>query len=78
MPGIRLGPYRIRFFQADLQEKAHVHVYREHKEAKYWLTPVDLFRNKGFREHELNEIEQLLREHQDLLLALWNREMKKR
>ena len=46
--------------------------------AKFWLTPVELFQNKGYADHELGKIEQLLRKNRQRLLKLWEEEMKKR
>ena len=78
MPGIKIGPYEIRFYEYDLNERAHVHVRREGKQAKFWLTPIELFQNKGYADHELGKIEQMLRKNRQRLLKLWNEEMKKR
>ena len=77
MPGIRIGPYGISFYEYDLREPAHVHVRREWKQAKFWLAPVALARNNGFPAHELSAIEGLLWENQGKLLALWNGERNK-
>jgi hypothetical protein len=78
MPSIRIGPYRIQFFEYDLQEKPHVHIWRDNNHAKYWLTPVELAVNNGFANHELNKIERLLREERNRLLKLFREEQKKR
>lgn len=75
---LRVRGYRFGFYEADLDEPAHVHVAREGKEAKYWLLPVSLARCRGFREHELNEIERILAEYRDEILEAWRREQEKR
>jgi hypothetical protein len=36
------GPYRFFFFSFDCNEPEHVHVQRENKVCKYWLTPLAL------------------------------------
>lgn len=77
MPGIKIGPYEVRFYEYDLNERPHVHVRREGRQAKFWLTPIELFQNKGYADHELGKIEQLLRKNRQRLLRLWE-EMKKR
>jgi len=56
--------YRFWFYEADLNEPPHVHVGKSGKEAKYWLTPIARAKSRGFRDHELNEIERLLEEYQ--------------
>jgi hypothetical protein len=40
--------------------------------AKFWLTPVAMARNAGFRSHELNEVERLVVKHQEFLLEAWH------
>jgi hypothetical protein len=37
---LRSGPYRFFFFAGDRNEPVHVHVAREDKTAKFWLSPV--------------------------------------
>ncbi len=49
---LRVKGYRFWFYQADLDEPPHVHVGSNRKRAKYWLLPVRLARQTGFREHE--------------------------
>lgn len=79
VPTIQIGPYRIQFFEADLVERAHVHIRRERLEAKYWLAPeIELFRNRGFEGYELTRIERLLRQNQERLLNLWEQELQKK
>ena len=73
MPTIlRSGPYRIYFFSHDLTKPQHVHVDRDDKSAKFWLTPVSLARNLGFTSIELRKIERLIRANQISLLKEWS------
>lgn len=44
----RSGPYRFFFFASDRNEPRHVHVGRERKAAKFWLSPVRSAYNYGF------------------------------
>lgn len=78
MPSIYIGPYRIQFFEYDLHEKPHVHVWRENCHAKFWLTPVELYDSYGYAEHELNKIERLLNKEQNNLLKRFKKEQNKR
>ncbi len=78
MPGVKIGAYEIRFYEYDLDERPHVHVRREGKQAKFWLTPVQLHRNSGFADHELGKIERILRMNRDRLVNLWEQEARKR
>mgnify|MGYP003382485793 FL=1 len=78
MPGINIGAYEIRFYEYDLDERPHVHVRREGKQAKFWLMPVQMYRNSGFADFELGRIERILRDNRERLIRLWDEEMKKR
>jgi Domain of unknown function (DUF4160) len=49
-----------------------VHVEREDKRAKLWLTPVRLEDSVGFRRVELGKIQALVEENVDALLRSWN------
>jgi hypothetical protein len=48
---LQVGPYSFIFFSSDQQEPAHIHVKRDRKLAKYWLDPITLEKNRGFKEH---------------------------
>lgn len=73
MPTIlREKGYRIGFYSSEPDEPAHVHVHKAGSEAKFWLAPVQLSWNKGFRESELREIARILEQHETQLLEAWN------
>lgn len=69
---LRHGPYRFYFVSHDLVEPPHIHVDRERLSAKFWLEPVSLARNIGFRPHELREIQKIIAEHQRTILEAWH------
>ena len=69
---LRLNGYRFGFFSADGDEPPHLHVSKAGAQAKFWLQPVGLADNHGFRRHELREIETILTEHQTTLLQAWH------
>jgi hypothetical protein len=75
---LRIKGYRFWFYEADLDEPAHVHVGRDGKEAKYWVAPISVARPGRFREQELREIERILIEYQNSILEAWRREQQKR
>jgi hypothetical protein len=75
---LRIRGYRFGFYEADLDEPPHIHVRKEDKEAKYWMTSVVLAKSRGFRDHELNEIERILVEYRDDILEAWRKEQEKR
>jgi hypothetical protein len=54
---LRIGPYRFYFWSHELNEPPHVHVDRDDSSAKFWLEPISLARNHGFRAHELRQVQ---------------------
>jgi len=72
MPTIlRSGPYRIYFHSHEPNEPPNVHVDRDAESAKFWLDPVALARNLGFRPKELGRIERIVTEHEHECLEAW-------
>jgi len=47
-------------------------VDRDDSSAKFWLDPVQLAANFGFRAHELREIQSMVIDHRSELLETWN------
>jgi hypothetical protein len=73
MPTVmRIGRFRFYFFSNESEEPPHIHVKAGSREAKYWLDPVELATNQGFRSHELNEIDDLVVQHRTDFLEAWN------
>jgi hypothetical protein len=66
------GPYRFFFYSFDCNEPEHIHVQREKMTCKFWLRPISLASNSGFRRHELNRIERLIEDNLDRLLEAWD------
>jgi len=69
---LRVGRFRFFFYSNENQEPPHIHVKAAENEAKFWLNPVRLAFNHGFRSHELNEIERLVKQYQFTFLEAWN------
>lgn len=73
MPTVmNVGPYRFYFFSDEGNEPAHIHVRSGNGVAKFWLNPVQLAANRGFRGHELNEIRRLVEQHRQAFEDAWN------
>ncbi|WP_091179851.1 DUF4160 domain-containing protein [Paramicrobacterium humi] len=53
---MRRQGFRFFFYSNEGAEPPHVHVARDRCEAKYWLAPVEVARNRGFAPHELRRI----------------------
>lgn len=69
---LRSGPYRLYFFSHEPNEPPHVHIDRDSFSAKFWLDPVALAVNHGFRAHELWRLQRLVIEHREQLLEAWH------
>lgn len=69
---LRSGPYRFYFYSHEPNEPPHVHVDRDDASAKFWLDPVQLATNFGFRAHELREIQLTVAGRRVRLLEAWN------
>ncbi len=69
---LRWRGYRFFFYSADGWEPAHIHVTKDHKEAKIWLENVGVAVNIGFTAQELNEIVKKTREERESFLRSWN------
>jgi hypothetical protein len=66
---LQVGPYSfIFFFSSDRGEPAHIHVKRDRQLGKFWINPVSLKKNRGFKKHELNQIAHLVEEYEQTLL----------
>jgi len=69
---LRVGSYRFFCYAGDRDESPHIHIERDEDQAKFWLSPIRLQKNKGFSRTEINHIQKLIQEHQEQLLAGWN------
>ncbi len=69
---LRVGRYRFYFFSNEGQEPPHIHIKAGSDQAKFWLDPIDLASNYGFRAHELNQIERIIKQHQTELIEAWD------
>jgi hypothetical protein len=67
-----IGPYRFFFYSRENQEPPHIHVERDDNVAKYWLEPVALSSNHGFRSHELTQVRTLVIQHREQFLEAWH------
>jgi hypothetical protein len=73
MPTIkRVGRYRFVFFSNEGNEPPHIHVKADRNEAKFWLEPIDLAANYGFKVHELNAIKRIVQQYEVEFLEAWN------
>jgi hypothetical protein len=69
---LRIGRFRFFFYSNESQEPPHIHVKAGEDEAKFWLDPIRLAANYGFRGRDLSEIERLIQTHHEQLLGAWH------
>ena len=73
MPALlRVRSYRFFFFSMEGREPPHIHVAHAGRYAKFWLVPVSLANNRGFRGHELTEVREIVLENRDFFLEKWH------
>lgn len=70
--------YRFFFVMADLEEPVHIHVMRDHAIAKCWLNPARVASSKGFTNHQLREIVEIAKEHEQQIRDVWNERLRNR
>ena len=59
----RESEYTFKIYSNE-EERMHIHVLCDGKEAKYWLEPqVELAKNTGIPEHKLNEIKKIVEKY---------------
>ena len=72
MPTIlRFGPYRFYFYSHEPNEPPHIHIDRDNLSAKFWLKKVAVAENIGFKQKELNNLDELVCKHQKHFLSEW-------
>jgi Domain of unknown function (DUF4160) len=69
---LRWKGYRFYFYSADGWEPAHIHVFKDGKEAKIWLRDLVVAINLGYSAKGLNEIIRNVREEQSSFTKAWN------
>ena len=73
MPTIlRVAGYRFFFFSNERGEPPHIHAEQAERYAKFWVRPVSLAGNVGFRSGELTELHRLVEQYQALFVEKWN------
>ena len=69
---LRWRGFRFFFYMADLKEPAHVHVYKDGREAKVWLHDCSVAFNYGHDARDLGLIVGQVREHRGAFMEVWN------
>ncbi|QCE35832.1 DUF4160 domain-containing protein (plasmid) [Acetobacteraceae bacterium] len=69
---LRIDGYRFFFYSNEGVEPYHIHVSSGDCAAKYWIDPVALADNIGFRAPELNKIKIIVIQHRETFKEAWN------
>jgi hypothetical protein len=73
MPTIlRWKGHKFLFYSKEIGEPPHIHVLKDHKQLKVWLSDIRLAKNAGFAPHEVNDILAVVAEYQEKFLEAWN------
>lgn len=77
MPTVfKANGFRFFFYSDEMSglrlEPVHIHIKKENKEAKFWVSPVSIAYNEGFSRSDLNDIENLVKENVNLICEKWN------
>jgi len=67
-----IGPYKLFFYSAEGSESPHVHIRKDRATAKFWLSPIRLARSRGFKDHELRSLQQIVADNRERILEAWN------
>ena len=72
--------FRFFFYSDEMSglqlEPVHIHVKKERKEAKFWVSPVSLAYNEGYPRSDLQDIERLVIENAGLIQEKWDEHFK--
>jgi hypothetical protein len=69
--------FRFFFYSNESQEPVHVHVEKAEAVAKFWIKPVRLAKNDGFKSNEIKRILKILFESQQVIEDKWYEHFKK-
>ena len=74
----RENGYAFKIFSNE-EERMHIHVVAGGHEAKFWLEPIiELAKNTGFPEHELNQIQKIVEKNADRFKEQYQQHIGKR
>ena len=68
---VNIKGYRLYFVSFDGSEPMHVHVRKDNKNAKVWITPL-AFAWSQFNEHENGVIIKILRNNVEIIQEKWH------
>lgn len=64
--------YRFRFYASDGLEPAHVHIVKDGRAAKVWLSSLEIEYARGYNGREIAEFSAKIAENRDDWMEKWN------
>ena len=64
--------YKFRFYALDRGEPPHVHVVKDGKSLKVWLERMEVARNVGYTDREIERVLAVIAEHRKEWMEAWN------
>ena len=64
--------HKFRFYALDMDEPPHVHVFKDGKTLKIWLQSLEVAKNKGYSDREVEWLISLVNDHRDEWTRMWN------
>jgi hypothetical protein len=59
------------FFSADRNEPPYIHVFKEDKQAKWWLDPIAEARRGGFNESDRSKVRRIIVAQREFFISRW-------
>jgi len=64
--------FKFRFYALDVDEPPHIHIVKDGKSLKVWLTNLEVAQNRGYNEREVARLLAVAAEHRDEWIGAWN------
>ena len=64
--------YRFLFYSKEIGEPPHIHVLKDGKQLKVWLSDLRIARKAGFATHEVNVILKVVEDNKQAFLEAWD------
>lgn len=69
---LRLHGHRYLFYSKEIGEPPHVHILKDRKQLKVWLSDMRVAKNVGFAAHEVNAILAVVKENRTTFQEAWD------
>ena len=69
---LRWNGHRFLFYSKEVGEPPHIHILKDNRQLKVWLSDLRVARNEGFAQHEANELVRVTAANRERFLEAWN------